>query len=74
MECAKGFSRWPEKVQPPRGSYVSETVNSFVFQDHKEVCFMTNVFPEHMDSQVHVATLQPEGILQKPLTPSVCLH
>ena len=30
---------------------------------------MTSVFPEHMDSQVHahVAILQPEGILQKPL-------
>ena len=34
----------------------------FVFQDHREVCFVTNVFPKHMDSQV--ARLQPEGVLR----------
>ena len=52
---AMGFPDSPRKVHPPRGSYVSETVGSntyCVFEDRKGVCFVTNVFPEHMDSQM----------------------
>ena len=69
-KSAKGFPDSLKKVHPPRGSYVSETVGSntyFVFQDRKEVCFVTNVLPEHMDSQV--ARLQPEGVLHKQSVP-----
>ena len=39
----------------------------FVFQDRSEVCFVTNVCPEHMDSQV--ARLQPEGVLRNQSVP-----
>ena len=69
-KCAKGFPDSLKTVQPPRGSYVSQTVGSnsfFVFQDRKQVCFVTNVFPEHMDSQV--TRLQPEGVLRKQSVP-----
>ena len=68
-KCAKGFPDSLKKVQPRR-SYASETVGSntyFVFQDRKEVCFVTNVFPEHMDSQI--ARLQPEGVLRMQSVP-----
>ena len=57
-------------VKPPKGSYVSDRVDDkryFVFQDRREVCFVTNVFPEHMDSQV--ARLQPEGVLRNQSVP-----
>ena len=33
-----------------------------VFHDRKEVCFVTNVFPEQMDSKV--ARVQPDGVLR----------
>ena len=39
----------------------------FVFQDRREVCFVTNVFPEHMDSLV--ARLQPGGVLRNQSVP-----
>ena len=39
----------------------------FVFQDRREECFVTNVFPEHMDSQV--ARLQPEVVLRNQSVP-----
>ena len=42
-------------IKPPKGSYVSDRVDDkryFVFQDCREVYFVTNVFPEHMDSPV----------------------
>ena len=45
-----------------------------MFHDRREVCFVTNVFPEHMDTPV--ARLQPEGVLTyqsvPPLLPA-CL-
>ena len=66
---AEGFPGSLKKVHPFIGSYVSETVGSitFVFQDRKKVCFVTNVFPEHTDSQV--VRLQPEGVLRKQSVP-----
>ena len=39
---------------------------SFVFQDRKEVCFITNVFPEKMDSKV----VRPQpGVLRAQSVP-----
>ena len=55
-------------AKPPAGDYVSEEVGDncfFVFQDRKQVCFITNVFPEHMDSKVF--RMQPGGVLQANL-------
>ena len=54
----------------PQGAYLSERVGDtcyFVFQDHREVCFVTNVFPELMDNQV--TRLQLGGVLQKESVP-----
>ena len=60
-----------KNAKPPKGSYLSETVerNSyFVFHDRREVCSVTNVFPERMDTPV--ARFQPEGILRyQPVLP-----
>ena len=39
----------------------------FVFQDHKGVCFITNVFPEKMDSKV--VRPQPGGVLRAQSVP-----
>ena len=43
---------------PPKGSYMSTSVGGvvqyFVFNDRKEVCFATNVFPESMNSEVRI--------------------
>ena len=75
-KCARGFPVSLKGVKPPKGSYVSDRVDNkryFVFQDRREVCFVTNVFPEHMDSQV--ARLQPEGVLRNqsvPNLPTIC--
>ena len=69
-KCARGFPVSLKGVKPPKGSYVSDRVDDkryFVFQDRREVCFITNVFPEHMDSQV--ARLQPEGVLRNQSVP-----
>ena len=54
------------------GSYASEKVGDncffFVFQDRKQVCFITNAFPEHMDSKVF--RMQPGGVLRaQPVPP-----
>ena len=41
--------------KPPKGSYLLETVEEkryFVFHDCREVCFVTNISPEHMDTLV----------------------
>ena len=69
-KCARGFPVSLKGVKPPKGSYVSDRVDDkryFVFQDRREVCFVTNVFPKHMDSQV--ARLQPEGVLRNQSVP-----
>ena len=69
-KCARGFPLSLKGVKPPKGNYVSDRVDDmryFVFQDHREVCFVTNVFPEYMDSQV--ARLQPEGVLRNQSVP-----
>ena len=42
-----------------------------VFQDRSQVCFVTIVFPEHMDSQV--VRVQPEGVLRKQSVPPLLL-
>ena len=68
-KCAKGFPVSLRKAKPPKGTYLSETVGNncyFVFHDRREVCFVTNVFPESMESSV--ARLQPGGVLKKPFT------
>ena len=54
---AAGFPPSLKDVKPRKGSYVStsvgsESLNYFVFHDHKVVCFATNVFPEQMGSKV----------------------
>ena len=69
-KCAKGFPESLKQAKPPQGSYVSEKVDEkcyFVFKDRSEVCFVTNVFPEHMDARV--ARLQPGGVLQTQSVP-----
>ena len=67
---AKGFPAVLKSAKPPKGSYLLETVEGksyFVFHDHREVCFVTNVFPERMDAPV--ARLQPEGVLRYQSVP-----
>ena len=67
---AAGFPDSLKTVNPPKGSYVSESVdgkNYFVFSDRKIVSFVTNVFPETMDSKVF--RLQPEGVLREQSVP-----
>ena len=69
-KCAKGFPDSLKSAKPARGCYVSEQVGGncyFVFSDRKEVCFITNVFPERMDSQV--VRLQPGGIFGSQSVP-----
>lgn len=69
-KCAKGFPENLKKAKPPKGGYMSERVGDkryFVFHDRREVCFVTNVFPESMESRV--ARLQPGGVLQKQSVP-----
>ena len=54
-KCAKGFPASLKNAKPPRGRYLSETVEGtsyFVFHDRREVCFVTNVFPERTDTPV----------------------
>ena len=38
-----------------------------MFNDHKEVCFVTNVFPESMNSKVY--RLQRDGLLREQSVP-----
>ena len=67
---AAGFPSSLKTVTPPKGSYVSESVDGkqyFVFHDRKVVCFVTNVFPETMSSKVF--RLQPEGVLREQSVP-----
>ena len=67
---AAGFPDSLKAVTPPKGSYVSESVDGkqyFVFHDRKVVCFVTNVFPETMDSKVF--RLQSEGVLREQSVP-----
>ena len=69
-KCAKGFPDSLKRVKPLPGTYVSERVDEkcyFVFQDRREVCFVTNVFPEHMDTRV--ARMQSGGLLQRQSVP-----
>ena len=61
-----------KNANPPKGSYLSETVEGnsyFVFDDCREVCFVTNVFSECMDTPA--ARLQPEGVLRHQSVPSL---
>ena len=67
---AAGFPDSLRTVAPPKGSYVSESVDGkqyFVFNDRKLVSFVTNVFPETMNSKVF--RLQPEGVLREQSVP-----
>ena len=67
---AAGFPDSLRTVTPPKGSYVSESVDGkqyFVLHDRKIVCFVTNVFPETMDSKVF--RLQSEGVLREQSVP-----
>ena len=69
-KCAKGFPECLRRVKPLKGSYVAHTVDDkryFVFQDRSEVSFVTNVFPECMDSKV--TRLQPGGVLRNQSVP-----
>ena len=69
-KCSRGFPENLKTAKPPAGGYVSEKVGEnryFVFQDRKQVCFITNVFPEHMDSKV--LRMQPGGVLRAQSVP-----
>ena len=66
---AAGFPDSLKTVTSPKGSYVSESVDGkqyFVFHDRKVVRFVTNVFPETMDSKVF--RLQSEGVLERTIS------
>ena len=68
----KGFPASLKNAKPPRGTYLSETVEGtsyFVFHDRREVCFVSNAFPERMDTPV--ARLQPEGVLRYHSVPPI---
>ena len=55
LKKASGFPELLKACKPPKCSYISKAVgdiNYFVFHDCKVVCFVTNVFPEQMDSKV----------------------
>ena len=57
-------------VTPPKGIYISASVGGvqyFVFNDRKEVCFVTNVFPESMNGKVY--RLQHDGLLREQYPP-----
>lgn len=67
---ASGFPESLKNAKPPQGGYLSERVGDkcyFVFQDRREVCFITNVFPERMDSQV--VRVQPGGVFHSQSVP-----
>ena len=67
---ASGFPDSLKSRKPPQGGYVSERVDDkcyFVFQDRREVCFISNVFPEHMDSEV--VRVQPGGVFRSQSVP-----
>ena len=66
---ALGFPTSLKTVTPPKGSYISTSVGVqyFVFNDHKEVCFVTNVFPESMNGKVY--RLQHDGRLREQSVP-----
>ena len=52
---ALGFLAVLKAATLTASTYVSTSVSGiqyFVFNDRKEVCFVTNVFPERMDSKV----------------------
>ena len=69
-KCARGFPDNLKAAKPPAGEYASEKVGDncfFVFQDRKQVCFITNAFPEHMDSKVF--RMQPGGVLRAQSVP-----
>ena len=68
----QGFPASLKNAKPPRGTYLSETVEGtsyFVFHNRREVCFVSNVFPERMDTPV--ARLQPEGVLRYQSVPPI---
>ena len=67
---ALGFPTSLKTATPPKGSYISTSVGGvqyFVFNDRKEVCFVTNVFPESMNSKVY--RLQHDGLLREQSVP-----
>ena len=67
---AEGFPVSLKSVVPPKGSYVSESVGGkqyFVFNDRKIVSFLSNVFPESMDSKVF--RLQHDGFMREQSVP-----
>ena len=75
---AAGFPSSLKAVVPPRGSYVHVRKcgckQYFVFNDRKVVSFVSNVFPERMDSMV--VRLQHDGVMREQYvspTPLICL-
>lgn len=67
---ALGFPSCLKDVNPPKGTYVSTSVSGvqyFVFNDRKEVCFVSNVFPESMKNKVF--RLQQDGFLREQSVP-----
>ena len=67
---ALGFPAVFKATTPTVGTHVFTSVSGihyFVFNDRKEVCFVTNVFPERMDSKVF--RLQCNGVLREQSVP-----
>ena len=65
-----GFPSCLKDASSPKGTYVSTSVGGvqhFVFNDCKEVCFVTNVFPESMEGKMF--RLQRDGILREQSVP-----
>ena len=67
---AAGFPGQLKSVIPPKGSYISESVDGkqyFIFNDRKVVCLVSNVHPESMKHDVY--RLQHDGLLREQSVP-----
>ena len=69
---AKGFPESLKGLSVQKGEFVSRTVGDVcytLFSDHKDVCFVTNAFPEHLESPV--PRLQKDGVLHRQYVPAL---
>ena len=69
-KTAAGFPDELKSVIPPKGSYISESVDGkqyFVFNDRKVVCLVSNVHPASMKHDVY--RLQHDGLLREQSVP-----
>ena len=64
---SKGFPESLKGLSVQKGEFVSKEVGDVcytLFSDHKDVCFVTNAFPEHLESPV--PHLQKDGVQYVP--------